>query len=79
MTTVSTQTPDPEVGVPTTTGVFKLSDGRVVRRTELSTGVVIETDVFAADYEPVTGEPNDAGEIEMCPVSKQAPIAPPSR
>ncbi|HNP66137.1 MAG TPA: hypothetical protein PKH39_19580, partial [Woeseiaceae bacterium] len=60
-------------------GVFKLSDGRVIRRTELSNGSIVETDAFAADFEPVTGKANQAGEIELQPIAKPAPIAPRSQ
>lgn len=79
MTTVTTSTPEPKVGVPTSTGVFKLTDGRVVRRTELSNGLTVETEVFAGDFEQITGKANDAGEIEMQPVVEPAPIAPSSQ
>ena len=67
MATANTSTPlIPEPGIPVSSGVFRTSTGRVIRRTELSNGTTVETDVFADDYRPVQNvKPNKAGDIEM--------------
>ena len=70
----------PEPGIPVSSGIFKSSTGRVMRRTELSNGTIIETDVYAGDYRDVPGaKPNKAGDVPMRLVPTPAPIAPPSR
>lgn len=50
MTSATTATPQPEVGIPVSSEVVRLKSGLVVRRVVLSTGTIKQQTVWPGDH-----------------------------